>query len=271
MKSWSVNKNRFSRYLLLGIVPFMLAAGKIISSLAVDWDKTSVVKSHTGWTRSLLKTSTRTLDVLEIQALILYPGKATHTYLVDRQNDEIYFIKEGAAEVSINNVTKRLIEGDVAFASQENRVTIINKGYSDLVYYAVKLKPKYAKPTGKNAKKGKTFFAALDTIKSVYTTEGSRRDIYSRSSSTLNNLDIHTITLKTDFNGREPETHNEEEMVLIRRGNVFGSLKEKQYKLGVGSIIFLTNEDPVEISNGGENECEYYVVRWLTWKQDSKK
>jgi (S)-ureidoglycine aminohydrolase len=271
MKSRSVNKKRINGYLLLVIVPLVLAAGKVISSSFVNWEKVSVVKSHTGWTRHLMKSQTRSLDMLEIEAMTLHPGKITHTYLVDRQNDELYFIKEGAAAVSINNITRNLGEGDIAFASQENRVTISNKGSTELVYYSIRLKPKYIKPSGKTSKKGRTFFATIDTIKYESTIEGTRYNIYNRTSSTFDNLDIHFITLKTDFNGREPDTHKAEEIVLIRKGFVFGSIKEKHYRLGQGSIIFLTDEDPVDISNGGESGCEYYVIRWLAWNPEAKK
>jgi mannose-6-phosphate isomerase-like protein (cupin superfamily) len=271
MKSHQLYLRRFSKFFLLLLVPILLAAGKIISSAVIDWGKVTAVKSHTGWSRNLYKGPTRFLDMLEIQALTLYPGKATHTYLIDHQNDELYFVKEGVAEVSVNNVSRRLNEGNIAVVSQGNRVTISNKSSSDMVYYSVRLKPKYVKPAGKSAKKEKTFFAGADTVKPEITTVGGIRHIYNRTTSSLHNLDVHSIILKTDFNGIELKTRSEEEIILIKKGFIFGSLTGKPFRVGQGSLLFLTNEEPFEVSNGTEGECEYYVVRWLAWSQESKK
>jgi mannose-6-phosphate isomerase-like protein (cupin superfamily) len=209
--------------------------------------------------------------MLEIQAFTLYPGKVTHTYLVDKQNDELFIVKEGTAEISINNETKHLVEGDLAVAFQENRVTISNKGLVDLVFYSIKFKPRTVKPVAKSSKKDKTLYAGLDTIKTIKTPDGVRRNISNKATSSLRNLDIYLATIKTDFNALEPETHTEEEIVLIRKGAVFGNLKGKPFKLGEGSLLFLSNEDPIEISNGGDSQCEYYVIRWQTWNPEQKK
>lgn len=271
MTSWIKIKRTFQRYILIALIPVFIAAEKIITSAVVDWDKITPVKIRTGWTRNLYKGATRSLDMLEIQAFTLRPGKATHSHVVDRQNDEVYLVKEGAAEISINNISRHLGEGGVAVAVQDNRIMIINKGSSNLVYYSIRLKPKYVKPTGKTTRKDKPILALTDTLKSEPALDGTLRSINNRATPSLQNLDIHVFTLKTDFNRLEPQTHTEEELVIITKGNIFGSLRNKPYRLGHGSFLFLTNEDPFEISNGSPTECEYYVIRWLVWSQEPKK
>lgn len=271
MISWLKIKRKYQRCILVAALPVLITAGKIISSAIVDWDKITAVKSRTGWTRNLYKGATRSLDILEVQAFTLYPGKATHSHVVDRQNDEVYLVKEGGAEVSINNISRHLGEGGVAVAVQDNRIMINNKGLSNLVYYSIRLKPKYVKQTNKTTRKEKPILALTDTLKSEPTLDGALRSIYNKVTPSLHNLDIHISSLKTDFNRLEPQTHTEEELVLINKGNIFGSLKSRPYRLGHGSFLFLTNEDQVEISNGSPTECEYYVIRWLAWSQEPKK
>jgi mannose-6-phosphate isomerase-like protein (cupin superfamily) len=271
MRYWFAGRKRSLSYLLILLIPVIIAATRLSSSAFIDWEKVSTVKSHTGWTRTLLKGTTRSLDMLEVQAFTLYPGKATHSYLVDKQNDELFIIKEGAADISINNEVKHLVEGDLAVAFQENRVVINNKGTNNLIYYSIRFKPKSVKPASKPAKKDKTIYAGLDTIKIIKTPDGVRRNISNKATSSLRNLDIHLAALKADFNGLEPETHREEEIVLMKSGIIFGSMGGKSYRLGKGSILFLTNEDQFKISNGGESDCEYYVIRWLAWTPDAKK
>ncbi len=271
MRNWYLTRKRILKYSIILLLPLTIAAAKLYTSAFIDWDKTEAIKSHTGWTRNLLKGPTRSLDMLEIQAFTLYPGKVTHTYLVDRQNDELFIVKEGAADISINNDVKHLIEGDLAVAFQDNRVIIRNNGKTNLIYYSIRFKPKAIKPVSKQTRKSRTIFGGIDTLKTIRTPDGVRRNISNKATPSLRNLDIHLATIKADFDGLEPETHSEEEIVLMKNGTVFGSLGGKSYRVGQGSILFITNEDQVKISNGGETDCEFYVIRWLTWTPEAKK
>jgi uncharacterized cupin superfamily protein len=271
MRYWLFRQKSNLLYLLIFLIPVLMAAGRLTSSAFIDWEKVSTIKSHTGWTRNLLKGPTRSLDMLEIQAFTLYPGKITHTYLVDRQNDELFIVKEGAADLTINNEVKHLAEGDLAVAFQENRVAIKNNGTINLIYYSIRFKPRLVKSVVKPARKDRVIYADLDTIKPIKTPDGVRRNISNKETSSLRNLDIHLAAIKADFNGIEPPTHNEEEIVLLKTGFIFGSLDGKSYRLGKGSVLFLTNENELKISNGGESDCEYYVIRWLAWTSESKK
>jgi len=261
----------YTRFLLLLIFPVIIAAGKFLSSAFFDWEKVTAQKTHTGWTRSFLKGQTRDLEILEIEAFTLYPGKITHSYLIDSHDENLYIVKEGTAEIIMNNVTRELPEGGVLVASQGNRVVIRNRSSSSLVYYSIRLKPKFFKPIPKPQKKASGFYLLTDTVKEQITMEGSLRTLLNRPTSLLKNLDIHAVTLKSDFNRIEQQTGSQDEFIIIRNGIVFGTLKGKSFKLGKGSVIFLTSDNPIEISNGSEDACEYFVVRWSTWSQAQKK
>jgi quercetin dioxygenase-like cupin family protein len=53
-------------------------------------------------------------------------------------------------------------------------------------------------------------------------------------------------------------------IILVRKGYVEETIKGEPYRLGPGSIIFLTNDDLHGIRNAGSGGCEYYAIRWLT-------
>ena len=264
-------KTKYRVFILLVLSLLVMGAGKVIVSQFVDWEKTKAVKTHTGWTRNIFKSQTQTLDMIDVDAFTLYPGKVTHQYLVDRQNDEVYLVKEGSAEMSVNNGITHLNEGGMAVVSQGNRVVISNKGSGNLIYYIVRLKPRYVKPASKNTKRVKTFFSFSDTVKPGNISAGNIFPVFSRSTSSLKNLDLHTIKLKSDFNNMETFSGNEEELVLVRNGIIFGTLNNNQYRLGKGSMLFLTGRESVEIENGSNTDCEYYVIKWQTWTQETKK
>ncbi len=266
--------NRFrklSGFFMLLLFPFLLSADKVTFSQVIDWDRIIYQKSHTGWTKNLFKGSTRVLDQLDIKAFMLHPGKVTHTTLIDRQTDEIYLVKEGSAEVILNNIPHRLEPGAVAVACQGTRITIANKGSSELVYYSIKIRPKSVKSQGKTSKKEKIFTASPDTINVETTSEGNVRNIHDRPVSSLQNLIISSVTLKEDFNRMEGETRKEEEVVIVSKGLIFGTVRDQPFRVGPGSLVFLTNEDPFQIANGVDGETEYYVIRWLAWMPDKKK
>ncbi|HVN57681.1 MAG TPA: hypothetical protein VMT63_05245 [Bacteroidales bacterium] len=259
---------------LLRVLAFSLvaiAAVKVIPSSFVDWEKTKAEKTRTGWTRSIFKSPTSSLDLAEVVAYTLYPGKATHQFLVDRQNEEVYLVKEGSAVISVDNNITHLTEGGLAIVSQGNRVVISNKGTDNLVYYSIRLKPRYVKPSGKNSKRVRTYFSYSDTVRPGNISAGNIFPVFSRSTLSLKNLDLHTIRLKSDFNNIETLLGTEEELVLVRRGIIFGNLRGRQFRLGKGSMLFLTGKETAEIENGSETDCEYYVIKWLAWSPEPKK
>ena len=267
MNVW--RRNKVPVIMMLSLLA--VGAGKIIQSTFVDWEKTSVVKTHTGWTRNLFRSQTSCLEAIEAEEYTLYPGKETHQSLIDRGNDVVYIIKEGTASITLNNVTTHLTEGGVAVASQGNRIEISNKTKSSLVYYSVRIKPKYVRPSPKTQKKERTFFSYTDTIRPETISAGNIFQIFDRNTSSLKNLDVHTIRIKSDFNNRETTDGREEEIVIVRKGIVFGTLRNRDFRLGTGSLIFLTSGEKLDIGNGAESGSRYYVIKWLAWSPEPKK
>jgi len=93
---------------------------------------------------------------------------------------------------------------------------------------------------------------------------GGRRNIMQQKTSALKELEIHVTTLKEGLPSHAPHTHPDEEIILVRKGFVEETISGKPFRLGPGSIIFLTNDDPHGISNAGTGECEYFAIRWVT-------
>jgi quercetin dioxygenase-like cupin family protein len=85
-----------------------------------------------------------------------------------------------------------------------------------------------------------------------------------QKTSSLKQLEIHVTTLEEGFPSHASHRHTDEEIILVRKGYVEETIKNEHYRLGPGSVIFLTNDDMHGISNAGTGTCEYYAIRWLT-------
>lgn len=81
--------------------------------------------------------------------------------------------------------------------------------------------------------------------------------------SMLKELEMHVTTLNEGLPSHSPHSHPDEEIILVRFGTVEEMIKDTSYKLGPGSVIFLTNNDFHGIRNAGKGKCEYYAIRWL--------
>jgi quercetin dioxygenase-like cupin family protein len=82
--------------------------------------------------------------------------------------------------------------------------------------------------------------------------------------SALKELEIHVTTLNNGLSSHSGHSHDDEEFVLVRYGNVEMDLDGTHYKGGPGSLFFLTSQGTHSINNIGSTPCEYYAIRWLT-------
>ena len=249
---------------LFSVAVIVLAATKDINSSVYNWDNLKIVKSRTGSVRDILKGPTRSLEMFNIKALTLRPGKATHMSLIEKGCDELFIIKEGSAEISVNNVKKILNAGSIAVASQGDRVQITSSKSGNLTYYEFVFRPWSGTSPGDASKKVIPYFAEWDTIKFIPSANGGRRNIIQQTTSSMEQLEIHVTTLKEGLPSHAAHTHPDEEIILVRYGYVEQTINGKPYRLGPGSVIFLSNDDNHGIGNAGKEKCEYYAIRWIT-------
>lgn len=81
---------------------------------------------------------------------------------------------------------------------------------------------------------------------------------------------MHATTLKEGVASHAAHTHADEEIILVKSGTVEETINGTPYKLGPGSVIFLSNDDPHGIRNAGEGQCEYYAIRWLVHSAETR-
>ena len=80
--------------------------------------------------------------------------------------------------------------------------------------------------------------------------------------SMLAEFEIHTTMLNEGMKSHDQHTHVEDEIIIVRYGEVEEMIDGKPHKAGPGSVIFLESDVPHGIRNIGEGPCEYYAFKW---------
>ena len=104
---------------------------------------------------------------------------------------------------------------------------------------------------------------------------GELRSVVRQPTRTLDELEMHITTLNAGQSPHPPHTHPDEELLIVKEGNIESVLEGKTTPLGPGGIIFHASNQPHTVRNTGTAPATYYVIKWnppgmLKARQDSK-
>jgi quercetin dioxygenase-like cupin family protein len=94
------------------------------------------------------------------------------------------------------------------------------------------------------------------------TDAGEVRHVFRTATATLDELECHVTTLKAGAKSHPPHVHPNEEVLIIREGNVEVFYQNAWHPAGPGSVIFLTGTDPHGLRNAGTTAATYHVLAW---------
>jgi (S)-ureidoglycine aminohydrolase len=252
----------FNIVILLGITS--VVSSQALVSGVYNWEKLKVKKTPEGEIRNYFKSPTKDLEMFEVNAVTLNGGKEVKSYEVPRATDELIIVKEGSAEIKVNDETKVLGEGSVVVASAGDKVTITNRQKTSIVYYSFLFKPFVPLVHKQTEPEVSPLFVDWKTVEFKPNETGGRRDIMRQATSSLRELEIHVTTLKEGVASHPPHHHPDEEFVLMRSGLAEMDLDGNHFRGGTGSLFFLASEGSHGLGNIGNSACEYFAIRWLT-------
>jgi len=91
---------------------------------------------------------------------------------------------------------------------------------------------------------------------------GSVRQFFKNSTITLDELECHVTTLNPGQQSHPPHKHPNEELIIIREGNVETLSNGEWKKLGPGSVIFNASNELHALKNVGTTPAIYHVINW---------
>ena len=111
-----------------------------LPSAMFPYDKLPLHTSNTAAIRSVLKGKLATGESVEVHETTLPPGGAPHPPH-HHQHSEMWLIREGTVDVTVNNTTTRLGPGSVGFVSSNDEHSIKNVGPTPAAYFVVAIGP----------------------------------------------------------------------------------------------------------------------------------
>jgi XRE family transcriptional regulator, regulator of sulfur utilization len=116
---------------------------------------------------------------------------------------------------------------------------------------------------------------AWDSLKVETTKVGARRQVFQDPTATLDELEMHVTTLDAGESPHPAHTHPDEELLIVKDGNIESFIDGKTTPLGPGGIIFHAANQPHTVKNASTAPATYYVIKWnspgmLKARQDSK-
>jgi len=90
-----------------------------------------------------------------------------------------------------------------------------------------------------------------------------RRQVLEGTTFALSHFEIHTSTLESGQAPHPPHVHkDEEELIIVKDGQVNISIAANKKTLGPGSIAFAMPGDEHGINNAGSAQATYYVLKY---------
>jgi quercetin dioxygenase-like cupin family protein len=83
---------------------------------------------------------------------------------------------------------------------------------------------------------------------------------------TLDELEMHVMTLNVGMEPHPPHKHPNEELVLLDKGTVEALINGEWKRVGPGSVIFNASNALHGLRNVGDAPAQYHVVSWRTDK-----
>ena len=104
-----------------------------------------------------------------------------------------------------------------------------------------------------------------DDLKPVKDENRMRRQYVDGSTTLIRNLKIHTSTVEAGEAPHPPHKHDDqEELVIVKEGNLKATIKDQARVLGPGSVIYVMPHDEHGFVNAGTIPCTYFIVKFKT-------
>jgi (S)-ureidoglycine aminohydrolase len=91
---------------------------------------------------------------------------------------------------------------------------------------------------------------------------GFRRQQFNQPTVLFEKFDMHATTLKQNEISHAPHTHRQEEIIIVRKGNIEMQIGDTFQNAQPGDLIFLNCNIPHALKNVSKGECEYFAFQW---------
>lgn len=92
------------------------------------------------------------------------------------------------------------------------------------------------------------------------TQNGERRDVANNPTATMATFECHITTLNPGAVSHAPHRHPQEELIIVKEGQVEAHINGQTQVAGPGSVFFFAQNDAHALRNVGDTRATYFVV-----------
>ncbi len=254
-----INKVVFTSIFLV-LTSSAFAGDERLTSAVYAWDDMQVTKTNAGERRQVFKGPTEAFEYLQVHVSTVEAGAAVHAAHTHDDREELIIIKEGTLEQTINGVSRVLSPGSVTLALPGDSHGIRNAGDTPASYYIIRWRTREPGKTVDPA--AASVSVNWDDLEVKQISKGERRSIMRVPTRMLAEFEIHTTMLNEGMKSHDQHVHVEDEIIIVRYGEVEEMIDGQPHAAGPGDVIFLQANQPHGIRNIGDGPCEYYAFKW---------
>ena len=248
--------------LVLSAGPALMAQTDTLTAHVYNWDNLRLEKDSSLGRRQVLDGSTPDLAVLEIHVSSLEPGKSPHPPHTHADMEQLVIVKEGELRATVKDKTKILGPGSIAYALPGDLHGFENAGHGQAIYYVLKFRSRAPVDSARGVRAGGSFLVDWNALTAKKNEKGERRDVFDTPTSLFRKIDMHVTTLNPGEVSHAPHVHRQEEIILLRKGDVQMQIGDRFYKTSAGDLIFLSSGVLHALKNTGSGPCEYFALQW---------
>lgn len=231
-----------------------------IESTAYDWEKLDAKSMASGEINTLFEGNSDGFEYLHIFITNLTKGDSFEFPENTEALERLVIMKSGSVTQTIGLQNKKLGKGSITLVMPGDLLQIQNTGTLQATFYVVMWR---AKNVIKRNEGMNSFMIDWEDLAFVEKEKGGSRKVTRKPTVMLDEFEMHVTTLNEGMRSHPPHTHLDEEIILVRYGEVEELIDGKPYEVGEGSLIFLRSMVPHGIRNIGKGPCEYYAFRWI--------
>lgn len=178
--------------------------------------------------------------------------------------ETLLIIETGTLSQVLPDGLKKIGHGSVALIMPGEKIQFTNAGSDLAMAYVVMWRAKDANDKSHKYHSGNARSQLIDwdEVSAVQIERGERRYLIDAPTTMLNRFKMHVTTLNEGMTSHPPHTHVEEEIIIVRRGDVEEIIDGVQHMATAGSVIFLRSKVSHGLKNVGKGRAEYYAFKW---------
>lgn len=239
---------------------FVSAQLKPLEAGQYSFSKGQKFNNKSGSSISIIKEkSTQFLDKLNINQIILNPGRSLKPEHFDHNLEKLILINQGELTVTINKKSSALKAGSVVLILTSDTYSLSNLNKTETTCTILSYT---SKKNNSDKEHGKSTIYNIEDIPFKKTEKGGRRDFFNRATFMLERLELHITYLNEGLESHPPHRHIAEEIILLLDGSAKESIDGIEYLGSQKDFFFLPSNSFHGIKNSGLGQNSYFAFQF---------